>query len=234
MSAVPQSGEPRTIVVPGDGTGALTFTIPPGITLAVESVLAQVDATGAGGPVTATLSVLEQSGVVIANKRQGETVTKGVQGSATWALRLDEARAAAAAATHRYAWGVGGTSVLGHNTLYPFAAVASQGITYVANKWRIDTAGKYQVTVTVSVQKAGPVAAGTGFGVFALKNASVNIYTLSSQLPVAIPGGQTWEYHATIVAYANLAVNDTVFMASISGSGNVTLIGGYFGLVQVD
>lgn len=82
------AGEPRTIVVPGDGSQALAFALPPGVTIDVESVIAEVDATGAGGPVTATLVVAEQSGVVIARKRQSETIAAGAPGSATWALRL--------------------------------------------------------------------------------------------------------------------------------------------------
>jgi hypothetical protein len=81
-------GEPRTVVVPGDGNPTLAFQLPPGVTLDVESVLVEVDATGAGGPVTATLVVADQSGVVIARKRQAQTITAGALGSATWALRL--------------------------------------------------------------------------------------------------------------------------------------------------
>lgn len=85
-----ESGSPRTIVVPGEGTNSLSFVIPPNVVLDVESVLAGIDASGAAGDVTATLTVSEQAGVVIATKRQGEKVTAGTQGSATWALRLSD------------------------------------------------------------------------------------------------------------------------------------------------
>lgn len=225
-------GGPLTSAGEAPNAQLATYTLPLLGRLMVESVVADVDATG--GASRPVLRVRDKSGAVIATKRQGDTIPAGQTGSATWALRLDDEQAAAAATTRRYAWGIGATIALPHNTLYPFAPVTSNGIAYAANRWVIGTAGKYQITVTVSVQKAGPVAAGTGFGVFALKNAFLNIYTLSSQLPVAIPAGQTWEYHATIVAYATLNVGDTVFMASISGAGNVTLTGAVFGVVQVD
>src|SRR5437899_3027217 len=87
---------PQTAQVPGNGTGTLTYTIP-GDGLDVESVYAIVDATGAGGVVTAELTITDQSGVVIARKPQVSTVTAGVTGSATWGLRLDDPSAGGAA-----------------------------------------------------------------------------------------------------------------------------------------
>lgn len=96
-SAEPQSA-PRTIVVSGTGGNTLAFTWPAGVFLSPESVFADIDATGAGGPVTATLTIQDQSGVVIAKKRIGETITAGAPGSATWALRLSDDQASSAAA----------------------------------------------------------------------------------------------------------------------------------------
>jgi hypothetical protein len=74
---------------PGNGTGTLSYTIP-GNGLDVETVYATIDATGAGGAVTAEITIRDQSGVVIARKVQGSTIDAGVTGSATWALRLDD------------------------------------------------------------------------------------------------------------------------------------------------
>lgn len=93
MSSVASPNGPRTIIVPTNGTGSVSFTLPPGITLDLQSAFAVIDATGAGAT-TAELTISDQSGVVIAKKRQSETVDAGVTGSATWALRLDDKAAA--------------------------------------------------------------------------------------------------------------------------------------------
>jgi hypothetical protein len=61
----------------------------------VETVYASVDATAAGGAVTAEITIADQSGVVIARKVQGSTIAAGGTGSATWALRLDDETTAA-------------------------------------------------------------------------------------------------------------------------------------------
>lgn len=84
-------GEPRTIVVAFETPGPTqSFPLPQGVVFDVEAVFIQVDATGAGGPVTAELTIAEQSGQVIAKKRQAETIDAGISGTATWALRLDD------------------------------------------------------------------------------------------------------------------------------------------------
>lgn len=84
-------GAPRTIDagIPGP-QASQSYTFPPGVTLDLEAVYVELDTSGAGGPVTAELVISEQSGVVIARKRQGQTVDAGGAGSATWALRLDD------------------------------------------------------------------------------------------------------------------------------------------------
>jgi hypothetical protein len=79
----------QTAKEPGNGTGTLSYTLASD-SFDVESVYASVDATTATGPVTAELTVRDQSGVVIARKKQGVTIPAGAAGSATWALRLDD------------------------------------------------------------------------------------------------------------------------------------------------
>lgn len=84
-------GEARTIIVNPSGppSNTLTAVLPPGVTISLESVLAAIDASGAGDT-TATLTIADSSGAVIARKAQGQAVSGGVVGSATWALRLDD------------------------------------------------------------------------------------------------------------------------------------------------
>jgi hypothetical protein len=89
---------PVTSKVPGNGSNTLSWTVP-GDGMDVETVYASVDATGAGGAVTAEVTVADQSGVVIARKTQGSTIAAGGTGSATWALRLDDEGGASTPAT---------------------------------------------------------------------------------------------------------------------------------------
>lgn len=87
----------RTIVVNPDTPGpSLSFALPANVTMSVQAVLAAIDASGSGD-VTATLTIADSSGAVIARKRQGAPVTGGGLGSATWALRLDDEQAPASA-----------------------------------------------------------------------------------------------------------------------------------------
>lgn len=86
MSTVwPREAQPRTIVVSGTGTQTLSYVLPDGAQLKLESVVASIDAVADSRP---TLAIAESSGVVIAEKRQGETIPAGDTGLATWALRL--------------------------------------------------------------------------------------------------------------------------------------------------
>lgn len=84
-------GVPRTIdaEIPGPQQ-TQQFALDGTVTFDLEAVYIEIDASGAGGPVTAELTILEQSGVVIARKAQKDTVDAGGAGSATWALRLDD------------------------------------------------------------------------------------------------------------------------------------------------
>ncbi len=92
------STTPRTIIVgitPGQSTAS--YTLAPGLAQYVQSVYVEVDNT-AGADTRPLLTVSEQSGVVIAKKRQGESITAGTSGSATWALRLTDETAASGTA----------------------------------------------------------------------------------------------------------------------------------------
>jgi hypothetical protein len=88
----------QTSKTPGDGSGTLSYTLASD-SFDVESVYVSVDATTATGPVTAELTVRDQSGVVIARKKQAATIPAGQAGSATWALRLDDEGAESAYTT---------------------------------------------------------------------------------------------------------------------------------------
>jgi hypothetical protein len=88
----------QTAKTPGDGSGTLSYTLASD-SFDIESVYAVIDATTATGPVTAELTVRDQSGVVIARKKQAPTIPAGQAGSATWALRLDDEGAASAYTT---------------------------------------------------------------------------------------------------------------------------------------
>jgi hypothetical protein len=108
---------PRTVVVPGAGGNSLSFEIPPGVEFDVESVLADVD-TSAAGATFGELSIADQSGVVIATKRQGLPIPGGSSGTETWALGLNDEEAAAAAATAPFcAAGINGSYVVNNNAL---------------------------------------------------------------------------------------------------------------------
>lgn len=82
---------PRTIIVPGDGTATLQYVLPKIVGFEVQSVYAEIDATA--GNSQPTLTVYDQAGVVIARKRQSESIDVAAPGSATWALRLADSGA---------------------------------------------------------------------------------------------------------------------------------------------
>ncbi len=86
--------EPRTINLPGSGADTQSYELAPGLLQYVQAVYVTVD-NSAGGDARPTLTLSEQSGVVIAKKRQGEAIAAGDTGSATWALRLTDERTGA-------------------------------------------------------------------------------------------------------------------------------------------
>lgn len=79
--------DPRTINIPGSGTDTQQYTLAPGLLQYVQAVYVEIDNTN-GSDTRPVLTISEQSGVVIAKKRQGESVPGFDTGSATWALRL--------------------------------------------------------------------------------------------------------------------------------------------------
>jgi hypothetical protein len=63
------------------------LVLPSNIGFKVQSVVATIDATGAGDTI-AELRIADPSGEVIAAQPQGEPILAGTSGLATWALRL--------------------------------------------------------------------------------------------------------------------------------------------------
>ncbi len=128
----------RTIVVSGNGTDTLSYQLAPGLAQYVQSVLVNVDATAAAD-VQPTLKVKEQTGVVIAAKRQGEAITGGTAGSATWALRLDDeglAHKFGKGAQDTYADLVGNPVPTNANTLMEWKHVAGPGQLDLSNPFQ--------------------------------------------------------------------------------------------------
>jgi hypothetical protein len=80
---------PQTIVRDGSGTQSVSYSLPPGVWQYVEAVFVQID-NSFGGDIRPTLAIETVNGVVMAKKRQAETIPAGDTGTATWALRLDD------------------------------------------------------------------------------------------------------------------------------------------------
>jgi hypothetical protein len=81
--------KPQTIVRDGSGAQTASYALPPGVFQYIESILVQVDTSG-GTDVRPTLYVKTVNGVIMAAKRQAETIPAFDTGTATWALRLDD------------------------------------------------------------------------------------------------------------------------------------------------
>jgi len=97
------AADPRTIRVELDtGNSVQEYTLAPGLAQYVQSVYVEVDAAAASDT-RPVLTWLEQSGVVIGKKRQGEAITGGTAGSATWALRLTDENGGGSGTTVQYA-----------------------------------------------------------------------------------------------------------------------------------
>jgi hypothetical protein len=87
VTTLDNTGDVRTVRIPGNGTGTISYELPPGITFDLQTVLAEIDATGAGDT-RATVTLLEQAGTAIASVPQSRVIPGGDTGRATWALRL--------------------------------------------------------------------------------------------------------------------------------------------------
>lgn len=214
MSAVASPGIPRTIVEPGNGTGTISIELPPGVTIDLEAVLANIDATGAGGPVTATLAVSEQSGVVIATKRQGETVDAGIAGTATWALRLDDdGGGGATPTTTLYEAFEDATGVVCPTTptitvlpfVHSFGAVLGG---FLAGKYTIAAAGTYALALWVNCQtQPAPYTVIANIRVAAAP--TFQAVSLTAPIVTGLPlsgGGPAWSLTRPFAAGAQLDV----------------------------
>jgi hypothetical protein len=84
-----QSADVNSNLVSGTGSESAVYTVPGGVPVKVESVVATVT-NGAGVAVTPEVTIRDQSGVVIARKAQRVTIPAGDSGTATFALRLDD------------------------------------------------------------------------------------------------------------------------------------------------
>lgn len=93
MAVTTNDGTPLTAQGEGIGTQTATYTLPLTGRYEVQSVVAEIDATGAAS--LAELTILDKSGAVIAKKRQAAQIPLGDTGAATWALRLGDDGAAA-------------------------------------------------------------------------------------------------------------------------------------------
>lgn len=158
MSNLTAPAGPRTITVPGDGTNTLSVTLPPGVTLDVQAVLANIDAAGAGDTL-AELTIAEQAGVVIATKRQGEPIPAGDTGTATWALRLDDEAAAVSSGTQSVTvlWQVNNAGIGNVYAVDPAGPFGISGVqweswftAYNTNGWTWGKDGTYLIVMVAS------------------------------------------------------------------------------------
>lgn len=83
------TGDVGSNLVQGTGTRSATFTMPGNVAINVESVVATIT-NGAATAITPQLTIKDAAGVVIATKRQGETIPAADSGTATFALRLGD------------------------------------------------------------------------------------------------------------------------------------------------
>ncbi len=162
-------GEPRTIDVGLTGPAPTeTTALPQGVTFDLEAVYVEIDTSGAAGPVTCELVIAEQSGDVIATKRQSATIPNGGTGTATWALRLaDDGGSGGLPPGTLFQDVVSDTVTLPPNmggpaTLVPWTVVVAQGVwdyTVVTNPLMTKT-GLLVITLQVEAHSATPMAPG--------------------------------------------------------------------------
>src|ERR1041385_7987643 len=90
MAAVVDAGPGAgSNLVSGEAGNSLTFTLPSSPRYAVQSVVATVDNT-AGATTTATLTMADSNGAVIADRPQAASVAAADTGRVTWALGLTD------------------------------------------------------------------------------------------------------------------------------------------------
>ena len=189
--SVASDGLARSVAVSGNGTGTLSFAVPAGVIFQLEGVYADVDATAAAGDVTATLTISEQSGVVIQKKPQASKITAGGAGSASWGLRLaDDTGAGASPAALPYeafADSVGtAVAAVGITTL-PFVHAFGDVLGgFFAGRYTITAAGTYALALWVDWQVL--LAAYTvKVGVRVTFGATAQAAVLTAPIPPALP-----------------------------------------------
>lgn len=99
---------PRTIPIAGNGQSSVSFELPQSREFKVQTIYVEVDTTG--GSATPTLTLADQSGVVIAKKAQSQQLSGGGPETATWALRLADEQASQQAQLAEYAAGSAATN----------------------------------------------------------------------------------------------------------------------------
>lgn len=198
---------PKSILISGEGTNSLTYIVPGGVTVDVESILVNVDASLAAGDVTAELTVLEQSGVVIAAKPQTSTIPAGSTGRATWALRLDDS-AAATSTSGFLKWGANtdsshlGLTLTGHGA-FAFSTGGNSFSTTTAN-------GGYSVSAGTGGISFDASAPGT-FDV-ATHNSDFNLHSSNASVGTGTSAGTTMSVsgiNVTIGASGGITVECT-------------------------
>lgn len=228
------AGLARTIVVSGTGGPSLSFEWPAGVELTPEAIFADIDATGAGADVTATLTIQEQSGVVIAKKAQGSKITAGAPGSATWGLRLpDDTAAVTPASAATYAQFRAPTQNLANGAPFATADVVSSGVNVVASSFVIVTAGLYLFDGFCAFKQAGPAAALGTIGWSALPSlpgaGNLSVQTINP----ALGGGQNYECTISASWRATLAAGEIIAIAAFTTYALVNTFGGRFSIQLV-
>jgi hypothetical protein len=74
------------IRIPGPGGTQMSYTLPQGVALEIQSIVAQIAPSGAD--VRPELVITEQEGYTIATRRQEDSVPAADTGEAAWSLGL--------------------------------------------------------------------------------------------------------------------------------------------------
>jgi hypothetical protein len=122
----PSDEQPRTIVADITVGQVVSFQLPPGVALAVESVVATIDAAAGSTP---ELTIEAPGGAVITAKPQAVAIPAGATAFATWALRLDDDETATPAPTPGMCRLLGSGSASGNSlTVTLTGAVPAAGV----------------------------------------------------------------------------------------------------------
>jgi hypothetical protein len=201
---------PRTVVIPGDGTNVLSFTIPSNVDFNVESVVASVDAAAAGDTI-GELAIAEVTGEVIATKRQGLPIPGGGSGTETWALRLNDEEAAAAAGTG-----------------YPFAASGVNGFynvpSGVSTQFGIDVGSLITSDSAIFFEQAHVTPGLTGLGIGATGTYAA-FWTVQYEDTAGAPVANPETFTAEADDGSGSLVTILPFLFSIFGRGVTNLNG---------